>query len=237
MDSPFEVLDIDSEASDAEVERAYRRRVLEAHPDHGGSAREFQQVRAAYETLQRKGIEGVDAAELDGDGESPDADGSDSPDEADSGTESDAEADPEPEGARVEYLDYQALADRGWELTDEDLFEKAAEADLSPSAYGTFVAPPHDSLLEAAEENDLTWPYACRGGACSNCAVAVVEGEMSMPNDHILPEKWLDRGIRLSCLGAPISDGMKVVFNVKHLPGLDDLRLPPSTFDKARLND
>ena len=235
MDSPFEVLDIDSEASDAEVERAYRRRVLEAHPDHGGSAREFQRVRTAYETLQRKRIEGIDAAELDGEGdvEATDADGpAGGPDDGD-----DAETDPQPEGAHVEYLDYQALADRGWQITDENLFEKAAEADLSPSAYGTFVAPPHDSLLEAAEENDLTWPYACRGGACSNCAVAVVEGEMSMPNDHILPEKWLDRGIRLSCLGAPISDGMKVVFNVKHLPGLDDLRLPPSTFDKARLND
>ena len=234
MDSPFEVLDIDSEASDAEVERAYRRRVLEAHPDHGGSAHEFQQVRAAYETIRTKALDGVDATELEGEGDDDAAsdatEGSSAADDAD-------ESDRRPEGAHVEYLDYQALADRGWEITDEDLFEKAAEADLPPSAYGTFAAPPHDSLLEAAEENGLTWPYACRGGACSNCAVAVVEGEMSMPNDHILPEKWLERGIRLSCLGAPVSDDMKVVFNVKHLPGLDDLRLPPSTFDQARLND
>lgn len=234
MDSPFEVLDIDSEASDAEVERAYRRRVLEAHPDHGGSAREFQQVRAAYETIRAGAFDGVDVDPRDDDAETAAADAETA---ADAAPDDDAETDSRPEGARVEYLDYQALADRGWEITDEDLFEKAADADLPPAAYGTFAAPPHDSLLEAAEENGLTWPYACRGGACSNCAVAVVDGEMSMPNDHILPEKWLDRGIRLSCLGAPVSDDMQVVFNVKHLPGLDDLRLPPSTFDKARLND
>jgi hypothetical protein len=47
----------------------------------------------------------------------------------------------------------------------------------------------------------------------------------------------LDRGIRLSCVGAPITDEMRVVFNVKHLPDLDELRLPPRPFEQARAND
>lgn len=232
MESPFEVLNVDADATDEEVERAYRRRVLEAHPDHGGSTHEFQQVRDAYETIQAD-----DDATPELNGEASD-DAADEASAADGEDDADPEAaEPEPEGVRIEYLDYEALADEGWQITDEDLFEKAAEAALDVDEYGAFIAPPDDSLLEAAEEHGLTWPYACRGGACSNCAVALVDGEMPMPNDHILPDKWLERGIRLSCLSAPTSDSAKVVCNVKHLPGLDDLRLPVSRFDKARLND
>jgi curved DNA-binding protein CbpA len=52
VDSPFDVLAIDSDASEAEIDRAYRRRVLETHPDQGGSAQEFQRVRAAYEQVK-----------------------------------------------------------------------------------------------------------------------------------------------------------------------------------------
>ncbi|MFC4990130.1 DnaJ domain-containing protein, partial [Saliphagus infecundisoli] len=40
MESPFDVLRIAPDADDAEIERAYRERVKEAHPDHGGSADE-----------------------------------------------------------------------------------------------------------------------------------------------------------------------------------------------------
>ena len=55
-----------------------------------------------------------------------------------------------------------------------------------------------------------------------------------MHSGHILPQEWIDRGVRLSCVSAPVSDGMKVVFNVKHLPGLEELLLPASRFDEAR---
>ncbi|MDS0295792.1 (2Fe-2S)-binding protein [Halogeometricum sp. S3BR5-2] len=129
------------------------------------------------------------------------------------------------------------LDDHGWDLGDDDLFEKAAEAGLAHEDYGQFLAHPHETLLEAAENRGFAWPYACRGGACANCAVAVFEGEMDTPGDHILPSTMLDSDIRLSCMGGPVSDEMKVVYNVKHLPGLDELRLPPYPFDKARMND
>ncbi|HET7325587.1 MAG TPA: ferredoxin, partial [Halococcus sp.] len=38
--------------------------------------------------------------------------------------------DDEEEMSRVEYLNYRVLAERGWDIDDEDLFEKAANADL-----------------------------------------------------------------------------------------------------------
>jgi len=211
------VLGVDPGTDDETIEQAYRERVFEAHPDHGGSTAEFQRIRRAYERIEN----GYDPSE-NGATPAPQDEGDAEPDE------------PEEVGVTVEYLDYQALADQGWELTDADLFEKAAGTDLDGDDYGTFVAEPGTPLLEAAEEAGHAWPFACRGGACTNCAVAVIDGEMPMHSSHILPQEWIDRGIRLSCVSAPVSDGMQVVFNVKHLPGLEELLLPASRFDKAR---
>ena len=218
MASPFDVLGVDPDADEETIEQAYRERVFEAHPDHGGSAAEFQRVRRAYERIEA----GADpTAET-----RPPAEGAPG--------EEPVPDEPEDVGVTVEYLDYQALADQGWELTDADLFEKAATADLGDGDYGEFVAEPGTPLLEAAEEAGHAWPFACRGGACTNCAVAIFDGEMPMHASHILPQEWIDRGVRLSCVSAPVSDEMQVVFNVKHLPGLEELLLPASRFDQAR---
>jgi curved DNA-binding protein CbpA len=253
VESPFDVLSVDPDADEAEIDRAYRRAVLETHPDQGGTAEELQRVRKAYERL--KAGERTDG--LDGEWREPDVDvGADVEREADSrdrpgsgvgatngsvGTRDDGSGgttdDDGDTGHRVEYLNYEVLGDHGWTLDDDDLFEKAAEADLDPADYGRLFVEPRESLLEAAEDCGFTWPYSCRGGACANCAVAVVEGEMEMPAGQILTSEFLDRGIRLSCISAPTTDGTKVVYNVKHLPGLDELRLPPRGFEQANLND
>src|SRR5699024_9749322 len=131
-------------------------------------------------------------------------------------SESVDEFDPQREKSRIEYLNYEILDDHGWSYTDEDLFEKAAAVDLDPTDYGEFLAQPHESLLEAAENRGFVWPYACRGGACANCAVGVVEGELEMPVNTILPPAMIERGIRLSCNGMPVTAEMKVIYNIKH---------------------
>lgn len=46
-----EVLGVDASASPAEIERAYRERVKEVHPDQGGDEEAFKRVREAYEQL------------------------------------------------------------------------------------------------------------------------------------------------------------------------------------------
>jgi curved DNA-binding protein CbpA len=244
VDSPFEVLGIDPDADEEEIVRAYRRRVKEAHPDHGGSRREFQRVRSAYEELRS----GVERHEVEGAGRDRDVErrGRDQPRESErrgretgrrdreSGQE---EAQSGPEGARVEYLNFEVIDDHGWSLDDDDLFEKASDADLDPADYGQILVQPRESLLEAAENRGFAWPFACRGGACTNCAVMVVEGEIPTPPGHILPQELLDRGIRLSCISAPTTAEAKVVYNVKHLPDVDELRLPASRFENARATD
>ncbi|KAB1197813.1 MULTISPECIES: ferredoxin Fer [Haloferax] len=225
METPFDVLQIDSNADEAEVIEAYRRRVKEAHPDHGGSADEFQLVRSAYEELRTSYSLGTrDLDRVDDDEPSDDSD-------------ADPNAESQPQGARVEYLNYDVLSDFPWELTDEDLFEKAAEAELDSEDYGTVVVEPRTCLLKAAEDDGHKWPYACRGGACANCAVAVVDGEMEMPANHILSPEMMEYGIRLSCISTPTTDDVKVVYNIEHLPGLDELRLPSQQARHMRSSD
>ncbi|MFB6309508.1 MAG: ferredoxin Fer [Haloarculaceae archaeon] len=223
MDSPFEVLLVDPDADDEEIERAYRERVKEAHPDQGGTVEEFQAVRTAYERI-KAGYPGEPGAM--GGQERPQGsdDGSDA-------TEYGAAT------TRVTYLNYDVLTDHGWEIDDGDLFERAEGADLDERDYGQFRVDPGETLLEAAEARGFAWPFACRGGACANCAIMLLSGELSMPVSHVLPEELMERGIRLSCNGIPITDELEVVYNVKHMPELEELLLPPRPFEQAHLDD
>jgi len=136
MVSPFDVLGLDDDADEADVERAYRERVKEAHPDQGGTVEEFQLVRRAYRELGERDRNG------DADDETDPAD----IDLTDEAGEVDAV-----QPVRVEFLDYEAIDDYGWSLDDDDLFRKASHADLDPAAHGRLLVHPDESLLEAAE--------------------------------------------------------------------------------------
>ncbi|MUW13886.1 2Fe-2S iron-sulfur cluster binding domain-containing protein [Halorubrum sp. CBA1125] len=219
MVSPFEVLDVDEDADEAAIERAYRERVKETHPDQGGTVEAFQLVRRAYRELDERDRNGT-GDDAPGDGTTADIDLTEDGEAA--------EVDP----IRVEFLDYEVLTDYGWSLDDDDLFRKASHADLGETEHGRLLVQPDESLLEAAENRGFGWPFSCRGGACANCAVYLVEGEISQPTDHIMPDDLAERGFRLSCSGYPLSDELKVVFNVKRRDELDDLVLPPGPFTR-----
>jgi curved DNA-binding protein CbpA len=217
MASPAEILRVDPDADDEEIKQAYRDRVKETHPDLGGSEEAFKRVERAYRALT--------------------ADGADDPLAEDDFIGPDVQPEPEDEPATVDYLNYEVLDDHGWDLGTEDLFAKAAKADLDGVDFGRFEVEDDETLLEAAERCGHAWPFACRGGACANCAVALIEGELSQLVDHILSEDLLEQGIRLSCNGRPTTDELQVVYNVKHRPDLDDLRLPQDRFEKAQADD
>ncbi len=220
MSSPFEILRITPDADDEEVERAYRDRIVETHPDQGGSREQLQLVRDAYDELS---ADGTDARQIQREEVAKS-------EENKEGDESDTQQDL----TTVEYLNYAVLDDYGWGIDDDHLFDKAADADLAAEDYGRFVVEPDESLLEAAENRGYAWPFACRGGACANCAVAVTEGELEMSIDHVLPEEMVEHDIRLSCIGQPTTESLKVVYNVKQLPDLAELKLPADRFEKAR---
>jgi len=232
--SPYDVLGIDPDADEQDLVDAYRERVKEAHPDHGGSREEFQAVKNAYEKIR------------DGEADAPEPTSAppsqsrstpsrspkrsrDSTTAQSTGTTDERRE----ETVTVEYLNYEVLDDHEWSIDDDDLFAKAARADLDHADYGKFVVKNNETLLEAAENRGFAWPFACRGGACTNCAVAIVDGEMPPPVGHILPEEMIEKGIRLSCLAAPVTDDTQVVYNVKHMPGVEELLLSPSRFENA----
>jgi len=253
MESPFDVLSVDPDADDEAVEQAYRERVKRAHPDQGGSVEEFRKVRRAYERIESDDWADEQALEADATagGDRATADRTTADRTPGGRTASDptgsAGAANESNGAdrvrdrritsEVTYLDYDVLADFGWDVDDDDLFGRASDADLDETDFGRFVVEPGESLLEAAEERGFAWPFACRGGACANCAILVRDGELSMPSSHVLSEELMDRGIRLSCNGIPITDELNVVYNVKGMPELDDLLLPPDPFENRYADD
>ncbi|MCL9813124.1 ferredoxin Fer [Natranaeroarchaeum aerophilus] len=211
MASPYDILGVARDADEEELLEAYRERVKETHPDHGGSARAFQAVKTAYERIEAGKVSPVSVHE---------------------GSDPVEETEKRPQ-YRVEFLNYERLDEHGWSLDDEDLFEKAADANLGNADYGEITVEERETLLEAAENAGLAWPFACRGGACSNCAVAVIDGEVPIPTSHVLTQEMIDRGIRLSCITTPVTEDTKVVFNVKHMPAMEDLLLSESRFNRA----
>lgn len=52
-EAAYAVLGLPSGASEDAVQQAYRRRVKEVHPDHGGDEAEFKRVREAYDTAKQ----------------------------------------------------------------------------------------------------------------------------------------------------------------------------------------
>ncbi len=59
---PYAVLGVPRDANRAAIRRAYRTKARRAHPDGGGSAEYFEQVKAAYDTLMGDAPRGRDDA-------------------------------------------------------------------------------------------------------------------------------------------------------------------------------
>nr|WP_232503989.1 ferredoxin Fer [Natronomonas pharaonis] len=130
---------------------------------------------------------------------------------------------PETDGVTVEFLDYEAVDDNGWSLEDDDLFEKAAEADLPAGAYGTIATEKGEYILDAAERDGHDWPFFCRGGGCINCAAVLVDGEVEMETNRSLSDEEVDEmDLRLTCVATPATDEVKLVYNAKQLDQLRD---------------
>lgn len=51
MENPYNILEIESNASREEIKKAYRRLVFINHPDKGGDAEKFKKIQGAYEIL------------------------------------------------------------------------------------------------------------------------------------------------------------------------------------------
>ncbi|WP_018238100.1 1,2-phenylacetyl-CoA epoxidase subunit PaaE [Ensifer sp. BR816] len=69
------------------------------------------------------------------------------------------------------------------------------------------------SLLEAALENRMDAPYACKAGVCSTCRAKVLEGEAEMEVNHALEDYEVRQGYVLTCQSYPLSDRIVVSYD------------------------
>ena len=102
---------------------------------------------------------------------------------------------------------------------------KAASADAAIGANQTTAAitldgatqtitmPKDMSILDAAIENAMDAPYACKAGVCSSCRCKVIEGEVEMVANHALEDYEVEKGYVLSCQSFPLTDNVVVDYD------------------------
>lgn len=69
------------------------------------------------------------------------------------------------------------------------------------------------SLLDAALENAMDAPYACKAGVCSTCRAKVLEGEVEMETNHALEDYEVRQGYVLTCQCYPLTDRIVVSYD------------------------
>lgn len=61
-----------------------------------------------------------------------------------------------------------------------------------------------DSILQAAQKQNILLPYSCEVGRCGNCAAQCVDGKVWLSYNEVLTEKDLQNGLTLTCVGHPV---------------------------------
>ena len=69
------------------------------------------------------------------------------------------------------------------------------------------------TILDAALDNALDAPFACKAGVCSTCKCKLVSGEVEMMTNHALEDYEVEAGFILSCQSFPLSGRVEVDYD------------------------
>jgi len=78
----------------------------------------------------------------------------------------------------------------------------------------TFNLSTNESILDAAQNEDIDVPFACKGGVCSTCKAKVEEGEVRMDKNYALEPDELENNYVLTCQSHPVTDKVVLDFDI-----------------------